>query len=322
MNQEPQTWRVLLEDGTTREIVVDEVTSGSWRASDGGVSMESSTTARTAIVHLAGRLRLPVVEIVAPGEPTRKGIEAMAAKAERNRVAMMLRDHGDDVVNDDFDYACAMYDAESKVLGERPVYVPRKSQSSTEVVASMLDSIRSIYASVAPERARLTRETFPTSAADHPVDFAALVALEVRDYVARVGAGVVDPTDVCAECGGVKAIASACRVCGGEVDLTRLHRKIHNLSSLLARVTHYENSNSHAHMRHGRWDRSNGPKGHGGLPCARCHAFADARVELGEARWSSPREVSIVKRAAESAEPYTCDDTSCGCGADVYVEER
>lgn len=207
MSQESQTWRVLLEDGTTREIVVDEVTSGSWRASDGGVSMESSTTARTAIVHLAGRLRLPVVEIVAPGEPTRKEIEAMAAKAERKRVAMMLRDHGDDVVNDDFDYACAMYDAESKVLGERPVYVPRKSRpfaeafserdaENAEVVASMLDSIHSIYAAVAPERARITRETFPTRAAEYPAVFASLVALEVRDYVARIGAGGVD---ACAE---------------------------------------------------------------------------------------------------------------------------
>lgn len=68
--------------------------------------MESSTTPRTAIVHLAGRLRLPVVEIVAPGE------HAGGEGTIRAMFAAWLRDRADDVVNDDPAAAETLYLAE------------------------------------------------------------------------------------------------------------------------------------------------------------------------------------------------------------------
>lgn len=101
-----EPWLLVVEDGTVREIEVTEINHGTWRASIGGVGMESSTTARTAIVHLAGRLRLPVVEIVAPGE------HAGGDGAMRSMFAAWLRDRADDVVNDDPAAAETLYLAE------------------------------------------------------------------------------------------------------------------------------------------------------------------------------------------------------------------
>jgi hypothetical protein len=101
-----EPWLLVVEDGSVRKIEVTEVSHGAWRASIGSVAMESSTTPRTAIVHLAGRLRLPVVEIVAPGE------QAGGEGTMRAMFAAWLLDRADNVVNDDPAAAETLYLAE------------------------------------------------------------------------------------------------------------------------------------------------------------------------------------------------------------------
>lgn len=128
MSLEPsETWRVLEESGDERIVEVTHVTDRSfpyWEAwcaaevSRGG--MMSQNSARLAVIELAANHKWNAVEVLAPGKPS----SAETIDAERVRIATMLRDHADERVNDSPEYAEALYDAESLVRGERPVYAP------------------------------------------------------------------------------------------------------------------------------------------------------------------------------------------------------
>lgn len=59
---------------------------------------------------------------------------AMVAE-ERKRIASMLRDNADELVNDAPEYAEAIYDTESLVRGERPVYAPRSTMAAALAAA-------------------------------------------------------------------------------------------------------------------------------------------------------------------------------------------
>ena len=86
------------------------------------------------------------------------------------------------------------------------------------------------------------------------------------------------------------------------------------MRAMLSRVVRHETTSPHAHEAVGRWDASNGPLGHGGLPCTRCHTFADARAMLGAARWPTRQEDRETEEVCGSLEPGVCDNAACGCG--------
>jgi hypothetical protein len=81
--------------------------------------------------------------------------------------------------------------------------------------AEMLSAIREIYAAVAPERANITTDLFSPRPEEAPVDFARLVASEVRGYAARGAAQVVEAWCACVACDG-KPSDPPCDACGGD----------------------------------------------------------------------------------------------------------
>lgn len=89
-----------------------------------------------------------------------------------------------------------------------------------------------------------------------------------------------------------------------QCDRAELLGEVKRLRGHLERLVAEENTNSHGHARRGTWDASNGPPD-GGRPCARCHAFADAREALGLSRWQE------VPRGEDGA--VECP-RACGCG--------
>ncbi len=94
------------------------------------------------------------------------------------------------------------------------------------------------------------------------------------------------------------------RAVHAQLDRAELLEEVKRLRGHLTRLVAEEDTNSHGHDRRGTWDASNGPplRGH---PCARCHAFADARQAIGLPRW----------QAAPSGEDgaVACP-RACGCG--------
>lgn len=113
------------------------------------------------------------------------------------------------------------------------------------------------------------------------------------------------------------------RLASSIAELDEARSEIARLRSSLARLVRYERSNPHSHEACARWDESNSPR-IAGLPCARCHAFADARELLGcigGARWLSRDEERLVDIGASRAEPYACTNPQCGCASQPHREE-
>ena len=125
-DEQAETWRVVEESGEERIVEVMHVTNQSfpyWEAlchSDRRGGMLSQNSARHAVLELAANHKWNAVEVLAPGQASR----AEALAAERERIATMLRDNADELVNDAPEYAEAIYDAEALVRGEWPVYAP------------------------------------------------------------------------------------------------------------------------------------------------------------------------------------------------------
>lgn len=209
-----ELWRVSLEDGTSRDVPVFLESQG-WTTGVEGYS----ATARVAVIRASSSCGWSVVEILAPGELGRDHWRARseAALAEVDRLMAQLPRYSGD--------ASVVVDA----IDAAAVRLAREGDALRGHVAAMLDALRSIYATVAPERARLTAETFPTRAVEVPEQFAALVASEVRDYAARGVTQVVEARCVCGACDG-KASDPPCYACGGEgrvpasIEATRLRR--------------------------------------------------------------------------------------------------
>jgi hypothetical protein len=74
-------------------------------------------------------------ERLAAGVQRLNGVIAESAATERERFAAMLRNYGDARVNDAPEYAEAIYDAESLVRGERPVYALRSTMAAALAAA-------------------------------------------------------------------------------------------------------------------------------------------------------------------------------------------
>lgn len=99
-----------------------------------------------------------------------------------------------------------------------------------------------------------------------------------------------------------------------------LAAEVQSLRAKLAALLRYEHGNSHAHSRVATWDRDNGPPV-GNAPCARCHAFADAREALGMPRWPTAEEYHRAHNRCETrAEKVCAHDAACGCGGAVYAD--
>ncbi len=120
-----ETWRVESEDGAVEEVSLSYA-HYRWQGDYKGTLGDVAGWPRAAAAKVAAKCHMSVVSILAPGEPTR----AEALAAERERIAGMLRNHADDRVNDSPEYAEAIYDAESLVRGERPVYAPRATMAA------------------------------------------------------------------------------------------------------------------------------------------------------------------------------------------------
>jgi len=127
-----ETWRVESEEGEINEVTLT-YEHYYWQGDYKGTLGDVAGWPRAAAAKVAAKCHMSVVSILAPGEPTR----AEAIAAERERLAAMLRNHGDDRVNDAPEYAEAIYDAESLVRGERPVYAPPKPAPQPIVWGSM-----------------------------------------------------------------------------------------------------------------------------------------------------------------------------------------
>ena len=97
-----------------------------------------------------------------------------------------------------------------------------------------------------------------------------------------------------------------------------LAAEVRSLRAKLAALLRYEHGNSHGHSRVATWDRDNrAPVGN--APCARCHAFADAREAIGLPRWPTVEEHHRASYRRESDAEMVCSHTAeCGCGGDVY----
>ena len=91
---------------------------------------------------------------------------------------------------------------------------------------------------------------------------------------------------------------------GGAVGVLRAAQ----VDAVLRRLVRFEQGASHAHLRCGVWDPDNGDIA--GSPCARCHAFADARELVGEARWRVHGEPA---RADPDGDTVACGRADCGC---------
>ncbi len=136
-DEQVETWRVVEESGEERIVEVTCVTDRSfpyWHTychADRRGGMLSQNSARHAVLELAANHKWNAVEVLAPGQASRS--EALAA--ERERIATMLRDNADELVNDAPEYAEAIYDAESLVRGERPVYALRSTMAAALAAA-------------------------------------------------------------------------------------------------------------------------------------------------------------------------------------------
>ena len=136
-DEQAETWRVVEESGEERIVEVKYVTDRSfpyweaWCHADRRGGMLSQNSARHAVLELAANHKWNAVDVLAPGAPTRAEMVA----AERERIATMLRDNADELVNDAPEYAEAIYDAESLVRGERPVYAPRAMMAAALATA-------------------------------------------------------------------------------------------------------------------------------------------------------------------------------------------
>ena len=136
-DEQAETWRVVEESGEERIVEVMHVTNQSfpyweaWCHSDRRGGMLSQNSARHAVLELAANHKWNAVEVLAPGQASR----AEALAAERERIATMLRDNADELVNDAPEYAEAIYDTESLVRGERPVYAPRSTMAAALAAA-------------------------------------------------------------------------------------------------------------------------------------------------------------------------------------------
>ena len=97
-----------------------------------------------------------------------------------------------------------------------------------------------------------------------------------------------------------------------------LAAEVRSLRAKLAALLRYEHGNSHGHSRVATWDRDNSPPV-GNAPCARCHAFADAREAVGLPRWLPMEEHNRARYRREPREEMVCEHpAACGCGGDVY----
>ena len=90
----------------------------------------------------------------------------------------------------------------------------------------------------------------------------------------------------------------------GASDAARLAQ----FDAAVRRLVRFEKGASHAHGRCAVWDPDNGAIA--GQPCARCHAFADARELVGEARWRVHPEPA---RADPADAVVACNRADCGC---------
>lgn len=80
-----ETWRVVLADGSVREVRVEISPDGRvWAESADGAAEGAGADARLAVMRVARFLGVSVREILAPGEPTR----AEAVAFERGRDAV------------------------------------------------------------------------------------------------------------------------------------------------------------------------------------------------------------------------------------------
>ena len=203
-----ETWRVESEDGAVEEVTLT-YEHYYWQGDYKGTLGDVAGWPRAAAAKVAAKCHMSVVSILAPGEPTR----AEALAAERERLAALLRDHADDRVNDAPEYAEAIYDAESLVRGERPVYAPRAT--TKDLLARARVGVNSAYAAIAPDRAA----SLPPDA--DLGNLAALVALEVRDYVRRaekpaamINAANEAATRIIRECTALRASLASARADG------------------------------------------------------------------------------------------------------------
>jgi hypothetical protein len=103
------------------------------------------------------------------------------------------------------------------------------------------------------------------------------------------------------------------RAVQAQVDRAELLGEVERLRGLLELLTAEEHEVGHGHRVAGTWDASNGPPS-GGTPCARCHAFADAREALGLPRWPHTDPAWPTTRQPERPITTTCGPR-CGCGA-------
>lgn len=93
--------------------------------------------------------------------------------------------------------------------------------------------------------------------------------------------------------------------------------EVQSLRAKLAALLPHEHGTSHGHRLAATWDPDNRP-GVRGAPCARCHAFADAREALGLPRWPSVEEYHRA-HSLNSDRPLTCEHAAeCGCGFPLY----
>jgi hypothetical protein len=107
-------------------------------------------------------------------------------------------------------------------------------------------------------------------------------------------------------------VESCIRNTHAQVDRAELLGEVERLRALLARLAAEEHETKHVHWLAGTWDASNGPP-YGGKPCARCHAFADAREALGQPRW--PLTSPAWPHAYQPPRPATITcGPRCGCG--------
>lgn len=125
-----ETWRVESEDGAIEEVTITHA-HYYWQGEYKGTLGDVAGWPRAAAAKVAAKCHMSVVSILAPGELTR----AEALAAERERIATLLRNHADDRVNDAPAYSEAIYDAESLVRGERPVYAPRATLAESLATA-------------------------------------------------------------------------------------------------------------------------------------------------------------------------------------------
>lgn len=95
-----ETWRVVLADGSVREVVVTQHESGQWLARVPGVwGEEHGVTPASAVTRLVLSVGWALREILAPGEPTR----AEAVAAERERCARVCDAIAAEPVTDEWD---------------------------------------------------------------------------------------------------------------------------------------------------------------------------------------------------------------------------